>query len=100
MGVDFAAMNQLNLVRADTVFCDNPIFNFRINPSDADKKSNPDPGKIINDLTSNLDLGFVGVKDAGIRLDIIGKRPRSIFNSNKDNFETGAIFIIIGIPSE
>ena len=87
VGVDFAAMSNLNLVRADTVFCDNPIFNFQINPSDADKKRNPDPEKIIKDLTSNLDLGFVGVKDAGIRFNIIGKRPRSIFNSNKDNFE-------------
>ena len=87
VGVDFTAMSKLNLVRADTIFCENPIFNFKIKPSDGDKKSNPDPEKMIKELTSDLDLAFVGVKDAGIRFDFIGKRPRSVFNSNKDNFE-------------
>ncbi len=87
VGVDFAAMGNLNLVRADTVFCENPNFDFKLNPVDADKKSNPDPKKLIKDLTSDLDLAYIGVKNAGIHFEIIGKKPRSFFNSNKDNFE-------------
>ena len=89
VGVDFAAMSSLNLIRADSVYCENPLFYIKLNPSDAEskKKDKPDPEKIIRDLTSDLDLAFVGVKNAGIHLEIIGKKPRSIFNSNKDNFE-------------
>jgi hypothetical protein len=90
IGVDFNAMSDLNLIRADSVYCEDPLFDVRLNPSDAvskKKKDKPDPEKIVRELTSDLDLGFVGVKDAGIHLNIVGKRPRSVFNSHKDNFE-------------
>lgn len=90
IGVDFNAMSDLNLIRADSVYCEDPLFDVKLNPSDGvskKKKDKPDPEKIVRELTSDLDLGFVGVKDAGIHLNIVGKRPRSVFNSHKDNFE-------------
>ena len=88
-GVDFNAMYQYNLIKADSVYCDNPQFNINIHTLAA-KRGNgerPDPNKIIQELTGDLDLAYVGVKSAGIHINITGKTTRSLFNSNKDNFE-------------
>jgi hypothetical protein len=90
-GVDFNAMYQYNLIKADSVYCENPLFNININTlADGEKKEKrerPDANKIIQELTGDLDLAFIGVKDAGIHINITGKKDRSLFNSNKDDFE-------------
>ena len=88
VGVDFNAMYRHNLIRADSVYCENPLFNINLNPTDAvTKRNRPDPQKIIRELSGDLDLAFVGVKDAGIHIEITGDKARSLFNSNKDDFE-------------
>lgn len=88
IGVDFNAMYLHNLIRADSVYCENPLFNIDlITSSSTLKKERPDPEKIVRELTGDLDLAFVGVKDAGININISGNKSRSLFNSNKDNFE-------------
>jgi hypothetical protein len=89
VGVDFDALYRYNLIKADSVYCENPLFDININTSLASsvKKDKPDPQKIIRELTGDLDLAFVGVKDAGIHVNITGKKKRSLFNSNKDDFE-------------
>ncbi|MDB5196172.1 MAG: hypothetical protein JWP88_542, partial [Flaviaesturariibacter sp.] len=91
VGVDFDALYRFNLIKADSVYCENPLFDINLNtlagdPS-APKKERPDPEKIVRELTGDLDLAFVGVKDAGIHINITGKKDRSLFNSNKDDFE-------------
>ncbi|MFL5811601.1 MAG: hypothetical protein ACJ749_18905, partial [Flavisolibacter sp.] len=89
VGVDFDAMYRYNLIRADSVYCENPLFDININTGNASakKKERPDPNQIIQELTGDLDLAFVGVKDAGIHINITGNKKRSLFNSNKDDFE-------------
>lgn len=88
IGVDFNAMYRDNLIRADSVYCENPLFDFNLVPSGlTNKKDRPDPERIVRELSGNLDLAFVGVKNAGFHININGTRPRSLFNSNKDNFE-------------
>ena len=89
VGVDFSAMYEQNLIRADSVYCENPLFDIDLHPSDAvsKKKERPDPEKILRELTGDLDLAFVGVRDAGIHINVSGKKPRSFFNSNNDDFE-------------
>jgi hypothetical protein len=87
-GVDFAAMSRDNIIKADSVYCENPFFNINLYRSDADTKTDlPDPDKIIRDLTGNLNLAFIGVKNAGIQFDFYGKSKQSFYNSNRDNFE-------------
>jgi hypothetical protein len=87
-GVDFAAMSTQNVIKADSVYCENPDFNFDIYKSAIAKKTAlPDAQKIVRELSGNLDLAYVGIKNAGIHIDIYGKTKRSFFNSNKDNFE-------------
>ncbi len=88
-GVDFAALSTKNVIKADSVHCENPFFDVNLYRSDAIEKKTetPDPNKIIRELTGNLNLAFVGVKNAGIHFDIYGKTKQSFFNSYKDNFE-------------
>jgi hypothetical protein len=88
-GVDFNAMSAKNVIKADSVFCDNPMFDINLHRSEAVKKKTqiPDADEIIRELTGNLNLAFVGVRNAGIHFDIYGRTKRSFFNSNKDNFQ-------------
>lgn len=87
-GVDFNAMSLQNVIKADSVYCENPDFNFDIYKSKVAKQTAlPDAQKIVRELSGNLDLAFVGIKNAGIHIDIYGKSKRSFFNTNKDNFE-------------
>ncbi len=95
IGVDFDAMYRRNLIRADSVYCENPLFNINLTTTNsAKKKEQPDPDKIIQELTGDLDLAFVGVKDAGIHINISGRKNRSLFNSNRDDFEMRGLKII------
>jgi hypothetical protein len=88
-GVDFNALSTQNVIKADSVYCQEPYFDINLYRSDAIRKKTqlPDADKIIRELTGNLNLAFVGVKNAGIHFDIYGKNKRSFFNNNKDNFE-------------
>ena len=91
VNVDFSAMYNKNLIKADSVYCVSPRFHIKLSSADdttnQKKGTPPDPEKLLQELTGDLQLAFVGVNDAGIRIDIAGKKSRSIFNSNKDDFE-------------
>jgi hypothetical protein len=89
VGVDFNAMSTQNVIKADSVYCEQPFFDFDLYQKDVVKKKTkiPDANEIIRELSGNLDLAYAGVKNAGIHVDIFGKTNRSFFNSNKDNFE-------------
>jgi hypothetical protein len=95
IGVDFDAMYRLNLIRADSVYCERPMFEINLYASDiiSKGKEKPDPEKIVSALTADLDLAFIGVKNAGIHIKIKGKKERSLFNSNKDDFEMHGLHI-------
>src|SRR5206468_5443406 len=92
IGVDFDAMYRYNLIKADSVYCENPNFHFNLKRMEAEvdtakKKQRPNMEEVIRDLSGDLDLAFIGVKNAGIQINISGGKDRSIFNSNRDNFE-------------
>ncbi len=92
IGVDFNAMYRYNRIKADSVYCENPLFHITLERGNGAKTSTslrkrPDPDKIVKELITDLDLAFIGVKDAGIHIDILGNTNRELFNSNKDNFE-------------
>jgi hypothetical protein len=91
IGVDFDAMYHNNLIKADSVYCENPLFHITLEKGSAQTtakvRKRPDPDKIVKELITDLDLSFIGVKNAGIHIDILGNTNRELFNSNKDNFE-------------
>jgi hypothetical protein len=94
VGVDFDKMYRYNLIKADSVYCQSPLFQVNINTRNTasaagNTKNNerPDAEKIVQELTGDLDLAYVGVKDAGIHININGRKNRSLYNSHQDDFE-------------
>lgn len=92
IGVDFDAMYHKNQIKADSVYCENPLFHFVLESGNGSRtlakvRKRPDPDKIVKELITDLDLSFIGVKNAGIHIDILGNTNRELFNNNKDNFE-------------
>jgi hypothetical protein len=87
-GVDFDAMYSQDIIRADSVYCDDPIVYLKLDsPGNNEGSSNEKPEDVIRELAGRLDLKYVGVKNAGLHIDIAGTSPRTIFNSNSDNID-------------
>ena len=91
VGVDFTALYKKNIIRADSVYCENPVSNISLISAQAESskasKGVPDIENIIKTFSGNLDLGFVGVMNADIHLKIKGKRAMPDFHSGKINFQ-------------
>jgi hypothetical protein len=90
-GVDFESLYKRHIIRADSVYCENPVINMSLNPAlaTASKKAKdiPDIEKIIRTFSGNLDLGFLGVTNADIRLNIKATKSLRDFHSGKVSFQ-------------
>ncbi|MEO6218870.1 MAG: hypothetical protein ABIO81_00475 [Ginsengibacter sp.] len=91
IGINFDTLYKTNLIQADSVYCENPVSNINLNSSlpasNMVEKGMPDLEKIIKGFSGNLDLGFVGVTNADIHLNIKGGRTQSNIHSAKVNFQ-------------
>ena len=91
IGVNFDTLYKTNLIKADSVYCENPFSRINLYSIFPGKKmvgkGMPDLEKIIKQFSGNLDLGFVGVRNADIHVNITGKEGRSDINSGKGNFQ-------------
>ncbi|HEV8084919.1 MAG TPA: DUF748 domain-containing protein [Chitinophagaceae bacterium] len=90
IGVDFNALYKSNRIKADSVYCQNPIIDLNLisyTDSTSANKGVPDPGKILKDFAADLDLGFLGVMNADIHLNVTGKKRQSNIHSGKVNFQ-------------
>ena len=91
IGVDFKQLYLRNLIKADSVYCQNPVCDILLTTKDSAAniagKGVPDIEKIIKIFSGNLDLGFVGVNNADIHLKIKGKKLLSNIHSGKVNFK-------------
>lgn len=90
-GVDFGSLYKRHVIRADSVYCENPMINMSLNPALAGNsktpKDIPDIEKIIRTFSGNLDLGFLGVMNADIRLNLKTKKSLRDFHSGKVSFQ-------------
>ena len=91
IGVDFNALGKKGIIKADSVYCENPVTDINLNSSLADSskatKGLPDIENILKTFSGNLDLGYVGVINADIHLNVRGKKSLSSFHSGKVNFQ-------------
>ncbi len=91
IGVDFNALYNSSLIKADSVYCVNPIMGLNLNTalkdSNVANKGMPDPAKILKEFAGDLDLGFLGVMNADILLNVSGKKTQSNIHSGKVNFQ-------------
>ncbi len=92
--VDFSTLYKNDLIKADTVYCTKPQINLQLTLNDkADLKKPPSLKKILQPLTGDLQLGYVGILNAAIDIVTTKKDHSTTFTSQNDNIEISGLHI-------
>lgn len=86
--IDFDALYNSEIIKADSVYCINPKFNLHVETGK--KKGNKGPPKlenIIKQLTGDLQLKYVIVTNADFNIKTVKDDHPSTFTFSKNNFE-------------
>jgi hypothetical protein len=92
---DFYALYKKNLIKADSLFCRNPVFkiDLQLQKQQKGKTNALHLDTVIQQLTGDLSLGYIGVTNASIKINTyLGNTPSS-FNSDNNNFEMQGLLI-------
>src|SRR5688500_10296822 len=98
--VDFKSLYEKDLIKADSVYCSNPNFKIQL------ELKNREPGKakipnldtLINQLTGDLQLNYVGVKNATLHIVTTRTDNTTSFTSEKNDFEMTGLTIDHSLP--
>ena len=93
--VDFKSFYEKDLIKADSVYCLNPNFKIQLelkNKSSTPKKI-PNLDTLINQLTGDMQLNYVGVKNASLNIATNRNDKSTSFTSEKNNFEMTGLTI-------
>lgn len=93
--VDFDTLYRNSVIKADTVFCLNPRFMLKTEISQRDGSVNPGPRleNIIQQLTGDLLLATVIVKNASFDIETVKNDIPNSFTSDKNDFEMQGLSI-------
>lgn len=92
--VDFSTLYKKDLIKADTVYCTKPGISLQLTLKDkADLKKPPSLKKILQPLTGDLQLGYVGIMNAAINIVTTRKDHSTTFTSQNDNIEISGLHI-------
>jgi hypothetical protein len=93
--VDFEALYEQDLIKADSVYCLNPNFKIELELKERAKgeRKIPNLDTLINQLTGDLQLNYVGVKNATIDITTTRNDKSTRFTSDKNNFEMRGLVI-------
>ncbi len=95
VNVDFKALYEKELIKADSVFCRNPDFKIQLalREKQTGKKKMLNIDTLIQQMTGDLLLKYIGVTNAGIDITTYqGEKPSS-FTSKHNNFEMTGLSI-------
>jgi len=86
---DFNALYQEELLKADSVYCLNSVFKIILDPEvdTGARKQLPNLDSIIQQLTGDLQLGYVGVINSSIDITTYRNGKPNTFTSDNNNFE-------------
>src|SRR5687768_6381538 len=86
---DFNALYQEELLKADSVYCLNSVFKIILDPEvdTGARKQLPNLDSIIQQLTGDLQLGYVGVINSSIDITTFRNGKPNTFTSDNNNFE-------------
>jgi hypothetical protein len=93
--VDFKSLYENDLIKADSVYCLNPNFKIQLelkNNNGAQTKI-PNLDTLINQLTGDMQLNYVGVKNATVEITTNRNDKTTSFTSEKNNFEMRGLTI-------
>lgn len=95
INVDFKALYEKDLIKADSVFCRNPDFNIQLATREKQtrKKKLLNIDTLIQQMTGDLLLNYVGVTNAGIDITTYQGGNPSSFTSKHNNFEMTGLSI-------
>jgi len=87
--IDFDTLYQAEVIKADSVYCVNPTFILDVDLSKNKnvKKNPPKLERIIEQLTGDLQLGYVVVENANFNIKTTKDGKPSSFTFSKNNFE-------------
>ena len=93
--VDFKALYEKDLIKADSVYCLNPNFKIQLELKNRErgKTSLPNLDTLINQLTGDMQLGYVGVRNATLNITTTRNDNSTTFTSEKNNFEMTGLVI-------
>lgn len=93
--VDFKALYEKELIKADSVYCLNPRFKITLEPKNKSRGKTllPDTDTLIQQLTGDLQLNYVGVKNALLDITTYRNDQPSSFTSANNNFEMEGLTI-------
>jgi hypothetical protein len=89
INVDFNALYHQQIIKADSLYCRNPDLNIdiQLRNQQMGKKSLPNLDTVIQQLTGDVILNYIGVNNATITINAYrGDNPTN-FSSDKNNFE-------------
>ncbi len=87
--VDFLSLYEKGLIKADSVYCLDPKFKIELelkNKTPGAKKI-PNLDTLINQLTGDMQLNYVGVRNAEVSITTNRNDKSTSFTSEKNNFE-------------
>jgi hypothetical protein len=87
--IDFDTLYKSEVIKADSVYCVNPKFNLdvELGKKKGSKKTPPKLENIIQQLTGDLQLGFVVVSNADFNIKTFRNGVPSSFNFTNNSFE-------------
>lgn len=93
--VDFKSLYEKDLIKADSVYCLNPTFKIQLELKNREpgKKKIPNLDTLINQLTGDMQLNYVGVKNATLDIMTTRNDKSTSFTSEKNNFEMRGLTI-------
>jgi hypothetical protein len=96
VNADFYTLYHNELIKADSLFCRNPYFkiDIQLRRFKKGKSSLPNLDTVIQQLTGDLSLGYIGVSNAKINISsYLDSIATSSFSSDNNNFEMEGLSI-------
>lgn len=93
--IDFDTLYKSEVIKADTVICENPTFTIRVNLGTRKDSAQRRPKleTLIEQLTGDLLLGYVKVNNAAFDITTFREGRPSSFHSRENNFEMRGLTI-------
>ena len=98
--VDFKSLYEKGLIKADSVYCLDPRFKIQLELKNktAGPKKIPNLDTLINQLTGDMQLNYVGVRNAEVNITTNRNDKSTSFTSDKNNFEMTGLTIDHSLP--
>ena len=90
VNLDFKALYEAELVKADSVYCLNPKFNITLGEKERTEKGGgdiPNIDSLIQQFTGDMELGYVGVINSDIDITTYKNDVPTSFSSKGNSFE-------------